>query len=134
MAAPVVSNPAQSLRAFRQRIDAFFRDPRATLLVNGSSTPPRPAPPTNADGVLRSPLADTLRRLGFVPAARPRLRRSLTMHDGRVVAITGGAGALAADEAVRVVTVTTTVLEANAMRTETAVLVFETARDDDAAR
>jgi hypothetical protein len=134
MAPPVVSTPTQSLRAFRKRMDAFFRDERATRLVNATSTPPRPAPPASGDGVLRAGLADTLRRLGFPPAARSRLDRSLTMHDGRVVAMAGGTKPMAPDNAVRVVTVTTTVLEAKVMRTETSVLVFEAERDDDTSR
>jgi hypothetical protein len=47
------------------------------------------------------------------------------MHDGQIVAITGDSLALEPGENVRVITMTTTVLEATQMRSETTVLVFD---------
>jgi hypothetical protein len=114
---------------FRRRIDTFFGDPRTAALA--ADLPPlSPRPPTTAASALRGRLDDVLSRLGIEPAAATlRLRKSVTMHEGRVVALTGDATPLAAAQDVRVVTTTTTVLDGGRMRTETTVLVFERRAD-----
>ena len=127
----VPSGPAaqRSMAAFRRRIDTFFGDPRTAELAAGLR-PPSPRPPTTAPAALRAQLEDVLSRLGIEPAAVTlRLRKSVTMHDGRVVALTGDATPLGAAQDVRVVTTTTTVLDGGRMRTETTVLVFERRTD-----
>ena len=64
-------------------------------------------------------------RLASGPAGQAfSLRKSVTLRDGRVVALTGDATPLGADECVRVVTTTTSVLDAAGLRVETSVLVF----------
>src|SRR5687768_8303829 len=88
---------ARALLAFRRRLNAFFGDPRAiayaAALTGGA------APPTTTEKVLDSRLEDVVTRLGLGPTgAGLSLRKSLTMHDGRVVAMVGDGTPLAADE------------------------------------
>jgi hypothetical protein len=114
-----------SMLAFRTRLNAFFSHPRAPELV-AALDPPAPRPPTKASGALAARLDQTMTRLGAAPAGQAfRLRNSLTMHDGQIIAMTGDFSALQSTENVRVVTTTTTVMDADRMRTETTVLVFE---------
>jgi hypothetical protein len=111
--------------AFRRRINAFFADPR-TAGLSADLRPPSPRPASTTANALNSRLAQTMARLGMPAAPESlRLRKSLTVHDGRVVAITGDSSALEPGEKVRVVTMTTTVLDTTQMRSETTVLVFE---------
>jgi hypothetical protein len=106
------------MRTFRRRVDAFFGAPQAMEYAAA-------APATTDDG-LASKLGDVLSRLGAEPADDAfGLRKSLILHDGRVVSMTGDATPLGADEDVRIVTTTTTVLDAERLRVETKVLVFE---------
>jgi hypothetical protein len=109
----------------RRRLDAFFGHPRAAEFAT-TLRPPLPRPPTTAAAALRSRLDEVLTRLGVVPAGDVlRLRKSLTLHDGQVVAMTGDSVPIGPDEDVRVITTTTTVLDGDRMRSETTVLVFE---------
>ena len=108
-------NPARALSAFRRRLDGLFGDPRTAGLVRDAAE----------DGP-SSRLHQRFVRLASGPAGQAfTLRKSLTLRDGRVVALTGDATPLGADEYVRVVTTTTSVLDAAGMRVETSVLVFE---------
>jgi len=114
-----------SMTAFRRRINAFFGHPRAPEFA-AELAPPSPRPATTASAALAARLDHTMARLGASPAGEQfRLRKSLTMHDGAVVAMSGDFSALRATKGVRVVTTTTTVMDADRMRTETTVLVFE---------
>lgn len=122
----------RSRAAFRQRIDTFFGHPLAAKFrANLGSPSPRPL--ATAAQVLDDRLGQILTRLG-VSTAGPRpadetsgfsLSKSITMHDGRVVAMTGDTAPLGADDDVRVVTTTTSVLDSAGLRSETTVLVFE---------
>jgi hypothetical protein len=102
------SSPTRALASFRRRVDAFFGDPGAISLAAEHKS--RAAPPPTRSAVAPK---------GF------KLSKSLTLHDGRVVAISGDASPLGADEDVRIVTTTTSVLDAGGIRVETDVLVFE---------
>jgi hypothetical protein len=114
-----------SMSAFRKRVNAFFTHPRTPEFV-AKLEPPAPRPPTSASKALAARLDQTMTRLGASPAGQTfRLRKSLTMHDGRVVAMSGDFSALQPSEGVRVVTTTTTVMDSDRMRTETTVLVLE---------
>lgn len=125
---PVQLTPAQALKDFRRKIDAFFADPRATGVVRRVPVP-GPPPPTNRAQALRSSLNDIMSRLGAdTDADEFHLDRSILMHGGEVVAVTGGSAPMPADDDVRVVTTTTTVLESGRMRVETSVLVFARGR------
>jgi hypothetical protein len=125
MSDPAGTAAARAMVSFRQRIDALFADPQAAGL-GADLRPPPPAPSPTAADALNSRLAQTLARLGTPIAGDSlRLRKSLTMHDGHIVAMTGDSSALEPDENVRVVTTTTTVLDNSRMRTETTVLVFD---------
>jgi hypothetical protein len=124
MSAPEKSVAAQSV-AFRRRLNAFFADPRAAELV-ARLDPPSPRPPTTAAAALGARLGEVLSRLGVAtPVDRFRLRKSVTMHDGRVVAVAGDPSPLEPNEDVRVVTTTTSVLDGSRLRAETTVLVFK---------
>ncbi len=115
MSAPQSSMPTAAIAAFRRRVDAFFADPRV----------PDRATAAEQD-VPASPLGDVLARLGGTAATGEfSLRKSFTLHDGRVVSMTGDDTPLGADENVRIVTTTTSVLDAEGLRVETNVLVFE---------
>jgi hypothetical protein len=129
MSVPSGPTAERSMAAFRRRIDTFFGDPRtAGLAADLPSLSPRA--PTTAASALRGRLDDVLSRLGIEPAGGTlRLRKSVTMHEGTVVALTGDATPLGAAQDVRVVTTTTTVLDGGRMRTETTVLVFERRAD-----
>ena len=118
----------RELLAFRRRVDALFGSPHATAYVE--TLPSQVvAPPRTPDEVLSSRLEDALARLGAEPAEGVlHLRKSVTLHDGRVVSMVGDATPLGADDDVRIVTVTTSVLDAQRMRVETNVLVFERER------
>jgi hypothetical protein len=110
---------------FRRRMDAFFGHPRAAEFA-ANLRPPSPRPPTTAAAALRARLSDALSRLGVAASGeRLRLRKSLTLHDGQVVAMTGDRSPLGRDEDLRIVTTTTTVQEGTRLRSETTVLVFE---------
>ena len=123
MTTPAPQPPSRALQAFRRRLDAFFGDPRAAGYAAALATPTRR---TATDRALAAHVGATLTRLDTRPAGPAlRLRKRLTMHDGRLVAMTGDASPLGADEDVRIVTTTTTVLDADVMRVETDVLVFE---------
>ena len=126
MSVPSEQSPAQLLSDLRRRADAFFGDPRAAALV-AAVDPPAPAPAATAAEALNSRVADTLRRLGIPlgPTAGFELRKSITMHDGRVVAMTGEPEPLGPNEQLRVVTATTSVLDQGRLRSETTVLIFE---------
>jgi hypothetical protein len=114
-----------SMTAFRRRLNAFFGHPRAPEFV-ATLDPPAPRPATTASGALAARLEHTMTRLGASPAGQGfRLRKSLTMHDGEIVAMTGDFSVLRPSPNVRVVTTTTTVMDPDRMRTETTVLVFE---------
>jgi hypothetical protein len=114
-----------SMVAFRRRLNAFFGHPQAPAFV-AALDPPAPRPATTASGALGARLEHTMTRLGASPAGQTfRLRKSLTMHDGQIVAMTGDFAALQPSQNVRVVTTTTTVMDPDRMRTETTVLVFE---------
>jgi hypothetical protein len=114
---------AKAVLAFRRRLNAFFGDPRA--IAYAAALTKGAAAPTTTEKVLDLRLEDVLTRLGFGPTnGTLRLRKSLTMHDGRVVAMVGDGTPLAAEEHVRIVTTTTTVLDGEQMRVETNVLVF----------
>jgi hypothetical protein len=109
------ANPARALATFRRRLDGFFGDPRTAGLVQAAA----------ADGP-SSRLHQRFVRLASGPAGQAfTLRKSLMLRDGRIVGMTGDATPLGADEDVRVVTTTTSVLDSGAMRVETSVLVFE---------
>jgi hypothetical protein len=109
------ANPARALAAFRRRLDGFFGDPRTAGLVRDAAE----------DGP-SSRLHQRFVRLASGPAGQAfTLRKSLALRDGRVVAVTGDATPLGADDDVRVVTTTTSVLDSGRMRVETSVLVFE---------
>jgi len=113
------------MTAFRARINAFFGDPRAAEFA-ANLPPPSPRPATTATAALRARLDQVLTRLGAAPPGEVlRLRKSLTMHDGRIVAMTGDRSPLGPDEDVRIVTTTTTVQDGTRLRSETTVLVFE---------
>jgi hypothetical protein len=118
--------PAEpSMTAFRKRLNAFFGHPRAAEFV-ATLVPPSPRPATTASAALAGRLEQTMLRLGVLPSGQTlRLRKSLTMHDGQIVAMTGDFSALQPGEDVQVVTTTTTVLDGNKLRTETTVLVLE---------
>jgi hypothetical protein len=116
------------MTAFRKRLNAFFGHPRAPQFV-AALEPPSPRPATTASAALAARLEQTLTRLGAAPGERPfRLRKSLTMHDGQIVAMTGDFSALQPGEDVRVVSTATTVIDGDRMRTETTVLVLERQR------
>jgi hypothetical protein len=111
--------------AFRRRVNAFFEHPRAPEFA-ARLRPPEPRPATTAEAALAARLDQTMARLGVPPIGPAfRLRKSITMHDGRIVAMTGDFAALPATASTRVVTTTTTVMDGDTMRTETTVLVFE---------
>jgi hypothetical protein len=125
MTMPQGAPSGPSMVAFRRRLNAFFGDPRAPEFV-ATLDPPAPRPATTASGALAAGLAQTMTRLGASPGGQTfRLRKSLTMHDGQIIAMTGDFSPLRPTEKVRVVTTTTTVMDADRMRTETTVLVFE---------
>jgi hypothetical protein len=125
MSTPRGSGVDRSLVAFRRRINAFFGHPRAVEFA-ANLDPPSPRPPATAAAALGSRLDDALTRLGVPPSAeRFRLRKSLIMHDGQVVAMTGDHAPLQADDDLRIVTTSTTVLDGGRLRSETTVLVFE---------
>jgi hypothetical protein len=128
MSVPSDQAPSRLLRDFRQRADAYFGDPRAGEMVS-ELEPPSPPPAATAADALDASLGDALRRLGIPlgPKARLQLRKSLTMHDGRVVAMTGDTTPIGPDERVRVVSTTTAVVDQNRMRSETTILVLEQA-------
>jgi hypothetical protein len=111
--------------AFRRRLNTFFGDPRTPELA-ARLDPPSPRPPATAAAALGARLGDVLTRLGTAtPIDRFRLRKSMTMHDGKVVAMTGDPSPVGSNEDVRVVTTTTTVLDGARLRSETTILVFE---------
>jgi len=117
--------PHQSMQIFRRRIDAFFGDPRTAQLADRLGPPPAPRPPTTAAAAIRSPLRNTLTRLGFPSDDNAiSLDKSLTMHGGSIIAVTGDATPMRLGADVRVVTVTTTVLERNNLRVESSFHVF----------
>jgi hypothetical protein len=100
--------------------------------VAGSLAAPAPAPNATrtgggsaavhditADDAFASQLGVALARLGAPLSKGLRLRNSLTLHDGVVVSLAGDATPLGADEDVRIVTTTTTVLDHDRMRVET---------------
>ncbi len=125
MSDPAGLAAARSMASFRRRVDAFFADPRIAGFA-ADLQPPSPRPASTAADALNSRLAQTLARLGTPIAGDSlQLRKSLTMHDGRIVAMTGDSSAHEPDENVRVVTTTTTVLDSARMRSETTVLVFD---------
>ena len=125
MTIPTRSDADRSMVAFRRRINTFFADPRTAGLA-AQLRSPSPGPASTTDNALNGRLAQTMARLGMPAAPESlRLRKSLTMHDGQIVAITGDSSALEPGENVRVVTMTTTVLETTQMRSETTVLVFD---------
>jgi hypothetical protein len=116
---------ARALRGFRRRVDAFFGSAHVADLAT-AAVPLATLPPSTTKGALTSRLADVLARLETEPASEVfTLRKSLTMHDGRLVSVTGDSTPLAADENVRIVTTSTTLLDVHGMRVETNVLVFE---------
>ncbi len=121
------STQSGAMAAFRRRVDAFFGDPRAAALVAAPAAGAVRAPATTK-AALGSRLGDVLGRLDPTAAdGELQLRKSFTLHDGRVVAMTGDATPLGPPEDLRIVTTTTTVLDAEQMRVETSVLVFDKA-------
>ena len=116
---------AAHLAAVRRRLAALYADPHTAGLRAGLR-PPRPTPATSAEGAVSASMADTLARLGFEAPARSVLATSLTMHDGRIVAMDGDPARIGPDADTRVVTTTTTVLDSSRMSVETSVLVFTT--------
>ena len=115
------------LAAVRRRLVALYADPH-TAGLRASLRPPTPRPATSAEGAVAARLADTLARLGFEPSARAVLATSLTMHDGRIVAMEGDPARIGSDAETRVVTTMTTVLDRGRMSVETSVQVFSTSR------
>jgi hypothetical protein len=111
------------LAAFRRRVDTFFGDPRAADLVTARDVGAVMAPAT-ATAALGARLGDVLERLDAERGGL-QLRKSFTLHDGRVVAMSGDAEPLVPAADLRIVTTTTTVLDADRMRVETSVLVFD---------
>jgi hypothetical protein len=82
------TNPTQALAAFRRRADAFFGDTRARELTTATLAPNAMRAPATTKDALGSRLRDVLRRLDDETADEQlELRKSLTLHDGRVVAI-----------------------------------------------
>jgi len=125
MSVPRGSGVERSVNEVRRRINAFFGHPRAVEFA-AALDPPSPRPAATAAAALGRRLDDTLTRLGVPPSAESfRLRKSLTLHDGQVVAMTGDHAPLLADEDLRIVTTATTVLDGGRLRSETTVLVFE---------
>jgi hypothetical protein len=121
---PPIKNPADALAAFRLRADTFFGHARVAELTAGSRGLAASAPKTATDA-LGARLRDVLRRLdGEDGEEELELRKSLTLHDGRVVAMTGDATPLGPSKTLRIVTTTTTILDAKRMRVETSVLMF----------
>ena len=124
MSEPDESFAGQSMATFRQRIDALFADARTTSFRGTELA----GFPQQAIEVLNRRVADTLTSLGAAATSDSlRLRRSLIMHDGQIVAMAGDHVSLEPDENVQVVTTVTTVLTSKRMRTETMVLVFDLA-------
>jgi hypothetical protein len=116
---------AGHLAAVRRRLVALYADPQTAGLRAGLR-PPTPRPATSAEGAVGASMADTLARLGFDAPVRSVLATSLTMHDGRIVAMAGDPARIGPDADTRVVTMTTTVLDSSRMSVETSVQVFTT--------
>jgi hypothetical protein len=117
------STSTGALAAFRRRVDAFFGDPRAAELVTARAVGAVTAP-TTAKAALGARLGDVVGRLD-AERGELQLRKSFTLHDGRVVAMSGDSEPLDPAADLRIVTTTTTVLDADRMRVETSVLVFD---------
>jgi hypothetical protein len=121
-----IAGERPTLSEFRRRIDSFWGDSRTRELeqaypqisVERASLPPA--------SVLSSTHQDALAILESRPDhAAFRLRKSLTIRDGTIVAISGDESPLASDEDVLAVTTTTTVMDSNSVVVDTTILVFE---------
>jgi hypothetical protein len=113
------------LAAVRRRLVALYADPHTAGLRAGLR-PPTPSPAKSASAAVSARLADTLARLGFDAQPSAVLVTSLTMHDGRIVAMEGDPARIGSDAESRVVTTMTTVLDHGRLSVETSVQVFST--------
>lgn len=119
------STRARALLAFRIKADALFAESWPETGPQRWASPSAAAA-LSAGDILHDRLADVLARLGADPVQGSlSLSKTLVMHDGRIVARTGGPERLGPDEHLRIVTTTTTVLDSQRLRVETTVLVFE---------
>ena len=115
-----------TLADFRRRVDAFWSDARTTDLRQGlrATRQEEAVAPARA---FQNQLGDSLAVLeASIPdAAEFRLQKSLTLRDGQIVSMTGGAEPLPEDDRLLVVTSTTSVMASDSFAAETNVLMFE---------
>jgi hypothetical protein len=115
-----------SLNDFRSRVNAFWGDPGTATLRQGLR-PRREAESITPSRALETHLGDSLAILASSIRDEDdfRLKKSLTLRDGRIVSISGDEQPLPDDDHILVVTSTTTVMGSDSFAAETNVLVFE---------